>query len=110
MDEKIDELTKSVKNNNKTICDQIVTLKEERERNKNLSTMMQNLKKDVEAIKGLLLSKDQFATTQKIQDSIPAWQLKNSIEESESKNEEVGSNSSETEIVTKNSDSSLEMM
>lgn len=74
--------------------------------------MLQNLKKDVESIKGLLLSKDQFAATTKISTSIPTWQLDNQrLQENESqgKNEDVASNSSETEIVTK-SDSSLEMM
>lgn len=45
--------------------------------------------------------------------SIPAWQLqsaKKGFEESSEKADDAGSGSSETEVVTKNSDSSIELM
>lgn len=45
--------------------------------------------------------------------SIPAWQLQAAnkvFEESSEKPDDAGSGSSETEVVTKNSDSSIELM
>lgn len=80
-----------------------------------------SLKSDLDAIKGLLLNKKQFANPI-VPPSIPAWQLASSqlsvVDESghsrnnndDDKDNDTGSGSSETEIVTKNSDSSLEIM
>lgn len=94
---------------------QTLSLQDDRDKGKtftnSVSRELQNLKTDVESIKGLLLSKNQFPTTSS---SIPSWQLKASEHDLEHKNEDQGSNSSETEVVTKHSDSksdsSLEMM
>lgn len=74
-----------------------------------------HFKSDLEAIKGLLLNRKQFANPiPTVPPSIPAWQL-SSHRLSQSDNEKnddagSGSGSSETEVVTKNSDSSLEIM
>lgn len=82
-------------------------------------TSFQNIKSDLDAIKGLLLNKKQFASPI-VPPSIPAWQLAASgqlaeaerldKEEDTHDDNDTGSGSSETEIVTKNSDSSLEIM
>lgn len=82
-------------------------------------TSFQNIKSDLDAIKGLLLNKKQF-TSPIVPPSIPAWQLAaastqqqhgdDADEKHHEQDEETGSGSSETEVVTKNSDSSLEIM
>lgn len=90
-------------------------------------TSFQNIKADLDAIKGLLLNKKQFASPI-VPPSIPAWQLAASSQIAEDNrnrasavaadaedkdvhdDNDTGSGSSETEIVTKNSDSSLEIM
>lgn len=89
-------------------------------------TSFQNIKSDLDAIKGLLLNKKQFASPI-VPPSIPAWQLAASSQIGDDGNgtcagegshdrmnpnddNDTGSGSSETEIVTKNSDSSLEIM
>lgn len=90
-------------------------------------TSFQNIKSDLDAIKGLLLNKKQFASPI-VPPSIPAWQLAasshhqlvgaegsrdgvNGAEDKDAHDDnDTGSGSSETEIVTKNSDSSLEIM
>lgn len=85
----------------------------------------QNIKSDLDAIKGLLLNKKQFASPI-VPPSIPAWQLAAAASTQLAPEElnrtggdpdkdghddnDTGSGSSETEIVTKNSDSSLEIM
>lgn len=83
-------------------------------------TSLQNIKSDLDAIKGLLLNKKQFASPI-VPPSIPAWQLaaaasshqepeEDSRDKGPHDDNDTGSGSSETEIVTKNSDSSLEIM
>lgn len=90
-------------------------------------TSFQNIKSDLDAIKGLLLNKKQFASPI-VPPSIPAWQLAAAASSQMAGDQEEhhrrgavddkdvhddtgsGSGSSETEIVTKNSDSSLEIM
>lgn len=83
-------------------------------------TSFQSIKSDLDAIKGLLLNKKQFASPI-VPPSIPAWQLAASKQQQEvcvgggqdkdpHDDIDTGSGSSETEIVTKNSDSSLELM
>lgn len=75
---------------------------------------IQNFKSDLDAIKGLLLNKKQFASPNLpvVPPSIPSWQLKTRHDSENDKNDDAGSGSgsSETEVVTKNSDSSLEIM
>jgi len=75
---------------------------------------MQNIKSDLDSIKGLLLNKKQFASPNLpvVPPSIPSWQLKARHDSENDKNDDAGSGSgsSETEVVTKNSDSSLEIM
>ncbi|XP_059615109.1 peroxisomal membrane protein PEX14 [Phlebotomus argentipes] len=69
------------------------------------------IKSEVEAVKGILLSRKQFS--QAVPPSIPAWQLLDKAQHADhDKNDDndTGSGSSETEVVTKNSDSSLEIM
>jgi len=69
-----------------------------------------NFKNDLEAIKGLLLNRKQFANPF----PIPAWQLQTTQHHHQTdKNDDAdgsGSGSSETEVVVKNSDSSIEIM
>ncbi|XP_055857444.1 peroxisomal membrane protein PEX14 [Episyrphus balteatus] len=83
--------------------------------NSTIQREFSNFKSDLEAIKGLLLNRKQFANPiPTVPPSIPAWQL-TSHRLSQSDNEKnddagSGSGSSETEVVTKNSDSSLEIM
>lgn len=88
-------------------------------------TSFQTIKSDLDAIKGLLLNKKQFASPI-VPPSIPAWQLAAAGSNSQlaevnhgqgeahdkdvNDDNDTGSGSSETEIVTKNSDSSLEIM
>lgn len=90
-------------------------------------TSFQNIKSDLDAIKGLLLNKKQFASPI-VPPSIPAWQLaaaassqlagdqeehhrRGAVDDKDAHDDTgSGSGSSETEIVTKNSDSSLEIM
>ncbi|GAB0094570.1 peroxisomal membrane protein PEX14 [Sergentomyia squamirostris] len=75
------------------------------------------IKNEVEAVKGILLSRKQFSQSPHVPSSIPAWQLL-SAEKAQQHQEmlqdkddnDTGSGSSETEVVTKNSDSSLEIM
>lgn len=76
-----------------------------------------HFKSDLDAIKGLLLNRKQFANPMPtVPPSIPAWQLtSHRLSQSDNDNEKnddagSGSGSSETEVVTKNSDSSLEIM
>ncbi|XP_055386291.1 peroxisomal membrane protein PEX14 [Condylostylus longicornis] len=70
---------------------------------------LSNFKNDLEAIKGLLLNRKQFANPF----PIPAWQLQSTQHHQADKNDDAdgsGSGSSETEAVIKNSDSSIEIM
>lgn len=84
---------------------------------------IQSFKTDLDSIKGLLLNRKQFANPNLpiVPPSIPAWQLSSQQvqqsnqddgdhEHDKNDDAESGSGSSETEVVTKNSDSSLEIM
>lgn len=74
-----------------------------------LSRDVQGFRTDLDAIKGLLLNRKQFASTpQTSAPSIPAWQLKSQQDRKNSENSEIdktdhetgsGSGSSETEVV-----------
>lgn len=74
------------------------------------------IKSEVEAVKGILLSRKQFSQSTHVPPSIPAWQLISSdkaqhhTDHDKNDDNDTGSGSSETEVVTKNSDSSLEIM
>lgn len=98
--------------------------REQRDQTQQFMREFNQFKSDLEAIKGLLLNRKQFASplvTSIGPPSIPAWQLSSSsphhirhLSQSDD-NEKAddagsGSGSSETEVVTKNSDSSLEIM
>ncbi|XP_014093065.3 peroxisomal membrane protein PEX14 [Bactrocera oleae] len=95
---------------------------QQREQRQNLNQEFNVFRSDLDAIKGLLLNRKQFATPITAgPPSIPAWQLAATSHHHHARlsqlddNEKVddagsGSGSSETEVVTKNSDSSLEMM
>uniref|UniRef100_A0A1B0GCN6 Peroxisomal membrane protein PEX14 n=2 Tax=Glossina morsitans morsitans TaxID=37546 RepID=A0A1B0GCN6_GLOMM len=101
--------------------------REQRDQTQKFMREFNNFKTDLEAIKGLLLNRKQFAAPLNIATlgtpSIPTWQLSsssphhsrhhiNSQSDDNEKADDVGSGSgsSETEVVTKNSDSSLEIM
>ncbi|XP_053609245.1 peroxisomal membrane protein PEX14 isoform X2 [Plodia interpunctella] len=91
-----------------------------------LRTQLDNIKSDISSVKGILLNRNQFPTIKRSEPpSIPAWQRQS--EEATSteaagdekkkphrsrsqRSESGGSNSSEGEQATKNSDSSLEIM
>ncbi|XP_026492366.2 peroxisomal membrane protein PEX14 isoform X1 [Vanessa tameamea] len=91
-----------------------------------LRSQLDNLKSDIASVKGILLNRNQFPTlkTRTEPPSIPAWQRQSeeatSTEAAEEKkkphrsrsqrSESGGSNSSEGEQATKNSDSSLEII
>jgi len=87
-----------------------------------LNREFSNFRSDLDAIKGLLLNRKQFAgpVAPIAVPSIPAWQLagsphhhhRHSGSDDNEKGDDAGSGSgsSETEVVTKNSDSSLEIM
>ncbi|KAI9588099.1 peroxisomal membrane protein PEX14 [Glossina fuscipes] len=101
--------------------------REQRDQTQKFMREFNSFKTDLEAIKGLLLNRKQFAAPLNIgtlgTPSIPTWQLSsssphhsrhhiNSQSDDNEKADDVGSGSgsSETEVVTKNSDSSLEIM
>lgn len=100
--------------------------REQRDQTQQFMREFNQFKSDLEAIKGLLLNRKQFASplvTSIGAPSIPAWQLSsssphhirhhtNSQSDDNEKADDAGSGSgsSETEVVTKNSDSSLEIM
>lgn len=116
VEEKIDDLSLKVDANMKSLSQEVARVKEEVERNaytESLKREIQSLKTDLESIKGLLLNKKQFASPNLpiVPPSIPSWQLQARHDPNEEdKNDDAGSGSSETEVVTKNSDSSLEIM
>ncbi|KAH8300540.1 hypothetical protein KR018_011963 [Drosophila ironensis] len=95
---------------------------QQRDHAQQLNREFSNFRSDLDAIKGLLLNRKQFAgpVAPLAVPSIPAWQLAGSPHRhhrlSQSDDNEKGddagsgSGSSETEVVTKNSDSSLEIM
>lgn len=110
-------------NNEITLVKDMITL-QQKEQAQQMTREFNHFRCDLDAIKGLLLNRKQFAgPVQPIAvPSIPAWQLassphhhrhsNNSQSDDNDKPDDAGSGSgsSETEVVTKNSDSSLEIM
>jgi len=117
VDESIEELNKNVETNIKEINQELVKVKEEiskASRNDSICREISNFRSDIDAIKGLLLNRKQFSSPV-VPPSIPVWQLQSHhgpVDTENDKNDDAGSGSgsSETEVVTKNSDSSLEMI
>ncbi|XP_055320716.1 peroxisomal membrane protein PEX14 isoform X2 [Sitodiplosis mosellana] len=124
----IEELDTKMDKNIRKLNVEMTALKEEIRSSYNgdhlLRQDMLSFKNDLDAIKGLLLNRKQFASPV-VPPSIPAWQLQsqrtmsNVAEASQhtdsDKNDDNGSadgsgGSSETEVVTKHSDSSLELL
>lgn len=117
VDESIEELNKNVESNIKELNQELVKVKEEiakASRSDSIYREISNFKSDIDAIKGLLLNRKQFSSPV-VPPSIPVWQLQSQhipVDSEHDKNDDAGSGSgsSETEVVTKNSDSSLEMI
>lgn len=115
-----------MKNNSKSLKHELVALREEfnnskqeSKSNAKITKDLEAFKADLESIKGLLLNRKQFASPLPVlTPSIPVWQLQASqpqlspsaVDEDHKLDDSGASNSSETEVVTKNSDSSLEIM
>lgn len=111
-----------MKNNSKSLKNELVTLREEfnntkqeSKSNAKITKDLEAFKADLESIKGLLLNRKQFASPLPvITASIPSWQLQASQPQLSPNDEDNKLDdspaSSETEVVTKNSDSSIEMM
>ncbi|XP_068150356.1 peroxisomal membrane protein PEX14 [Drosophila tropicalis] len=127
VDEALDEIDKKVDLCTTELNKEINLVKEmltcqQKEQAQQLNREFHNFRSDLDAIKGLLLNRKQFASPVAplaTVPSIPAWQLTSSPHHhrhSQSDDNEKaddagsGSGSSETEVVTKNSDSSLEIM
>ncbi|XP_055906298.1 peroxisomal membrane protein PEX14 [Eupeodes corollae] len=120
VEETLNEFDQKVETQMRDVNRDLVQIKEQLTQNTTTQNAIiqrefSNFKSDLEAIKGLLLNRKQFANPiPTVPPSIPAWQL-TSHRLSQSDNEKnddagSGSGSSETEVVTKNSDSSLEIM
>ncbi|KAH8306981.1 hypothetical protein KR044_001936 [Drosophila immigrans] len=119
------ESTKESLNKEITMVKDMITL-QQREQTQHMNREFSNFRSDLDAIKGLLLNRKQFASpvASMTLPTIPAWQLAGSPHhhhrhsnnsQSDNDNDKAddagsGSGSSETEVVTKNSDSSLEIM
>ncbi|KAH8257143.1 hypothetical protein KR038_004635 [Drosophila bunnanda] len=129
VDEALDDIDKKVELRTNDLNKEISAVKElitsqQRDHAQQLNREFSNFRSDLDAIKGLLLNRKQFAgpVAPITVPSIPAWQLagsphhhhhRHSQSDDNEKGEEdagSGSGSSETEVVTKNSDSSLEIM
>ncbi|XP_031630134.1 peroxisomal membrane protein PEX14 isoform X2 [Contarinia nasturtii] len=131
-DDLINELDKKIDKNIRKLNVDVTALKDEIRSSYNgdhvLRQDMLSFKNDLDAIKGLLLNRKQFASPV-VPPSIPAWQLQSqrtigvgetSQHTDSDKNDDNGSadgsgdngsaGSSETEVVTKHSDSSLELL
>lgn len=126
IDNKVDNRLSEVKTELAQVKD--VLAREQRDQTQQFMREFSQFKSDLEAIKGLLLNRKQFASPliSTGPPSIPAWQLSsssthahhhgrhhnNSQSDDNEKADDAGSGSgsSETEVVTKNSDSSLEIM
>ncbi|XP_017484032.1 PREDICTED: peroxisomal membrane protein PEX14 [Rhagoletis zephyria] len=127
VDDALEDIDKKVDSRLEEVSVELARIKEQmqeqqREQRQSLNQEFNVFRSDLEAIKGLLLNRKQFAAPLSTGPaSIPAWQLAATphrlhthLSHSDD-NEKVddagsGSGSSETEVVTKNSDSSLEMM
>ncbi|XP_041978783.1 peroxisomal membrane protein PEX14 isoform X2 [Aricia agestis] len=121
----LDELRKSLDLMNSSISSLRTELQTTAQQNV-LRSQLDNLKADIASVKGILLNRNQFPTlkTRTEPPSIPAWQRQSEeasstevVEEKKKphrsrsqRSESGGSNSSEGEQATKNSDSSLEIM
>ncbi|KNC32516.1 hypothetical protein FF38_07284 [Lucilia cuprina] len=129
VDEALNEIDKKVDTRLAEVKTELTQVKEslareQRDQTQQFMREFNQFKSDLEAIKGLLLNRKQFPsplTATVGAPSIPAWQLSSSsprriLRNSQSDDNEIandtgsGSGSSETEVVTKNSDSSLEIM
>ncbi|XP_018321116.1 peroxisomal membrane protein PEX14 isoform X2 [Agrilus planipennis] len=126
VEERIDELNKTVINSVGEVKSDLTTVKIEIERlNQNTESGLQrelvDLKSEIATVKGLLLSRKQFPPVSHspvVPPSIPAWQMSsvqgdpNDVNDNKSEDlMEMGSGSgSEPEHDTKKSDSSLEIM
>ncbi|XP_043648090.1 peroxisomal membrane protein PEX14 [Drosophila teissieri] len=120
IDKKVDQRTNDLNKEISAVRDLITT--QQREHSQQLNREFSNFRSDLDAIKGLLLNRKQFAgpVAPIAVPSIPAWQLagsphhhhRHSGSDDNEKGDDAGSGSgsSETEVVTKNSDSSLEIM
>ncbi|EDW44266.1 peroxisomal membrane protein PEX14 [Drosophila sechellia] len=120
IDKKVDTRTNDLNKEILAVRDLITT--QQREHAQQLNREFSNFRSDLDAIKGLLLNRKQFAgpVATIAVPSIPAWQLagsphhhhRHSGSDDNEKGDDAGSGSgsSETEVVTKNSDSSLEIM
>ncbi|KAM3962633.1 peroxisomal biogenesis factor 14 [Aphomia sociella] len=122
----IDELRKSLDVLNSNVTSLRVEMQTSVQQT-TLRSQLDNIKSDISSVKGILLNRNQFSTLKTRSDppSIPAWQRQS--EEATStevageekkkphrsrsqRSESGGSNSSEGEQATKNSDSSLEII
>ncbi|EDV52560.1 peroxisomal membrane protein PEX14 [Drosophila erecta] len=127
VDEVLDDIDKKVETRTNDLNKEISAVRDlittqQREHAQQLNREFSNFRSDLDAIKGLLLNRKQFASPVAAiaVPSIPAWQLagsphhhhRHSGSDDNEKGDDAGSGSgsSETEVVTKNSDSSLEIM
>lgn len=125
IEEQISELDKSVGKRMDELNIELGKIKDELNRcnSQKLPTDLAHVKTDLDAIKGLLLNRKQFASPNlpMVPPSIPAWQLQSQSQErtpnSEGEPDKIddndtgsGSGSSENDVVLKNSDSSLEII
>lgn len=120
IDKKVESRTEQL-NNELTVVKDLIA-QQQKEQAQQMTREFNNFRCDLDAIKGLLLNRKQFAppVAPVSVPSIPAWQLassphhhrNNSQSDDNEKADDAGSGSgsSETEVVTKNSDSSLEIM
>ncbi|KAH8256076.1 hypothetical protein KR026_006729 [Drosophila bipectinata] len=127
VDEALDDIDRKVETRTSELNKEISAVKDlissqQRDQTQHLNREFSNFRSDLDAIKGLLLNRKQFAgpVAPLSVPSIPAWQLagsphhrhRHSQSDDNEKGDDAGSGSgsSETEVVTKNSDSSLEIM
>ncbi|CAD7005918.1 peroxisomal membrane protein PEX14 [Ceratitis capitata] len=127
VDEALADIDRKVDTRLEAVSVELTTIKEQmqeqqREQRQSLNQEFNVFRSDLEAIKGLLLNRKQFAAPLTAgPPSIPAWQLAATTHHHHtrlSQSDDIekvddagsGSGSSETEVVTKNSDSSLEIM
>ncbi|KAL7731879.1 hypothetical protein ACLKA6_017453 [Drosophila palustris] len=125
----LEDIDKKVETSSETLNKEITLVKDmitlhQKEQTQQINREFSNFRSDLDAIKGLLLNRKQFASpvASMTMPTIPAWQLassphhhrhsNNSQSDDNEKADDAGSGSgsSETEVVTKNSDSSLEIM
>ncbi|ALC44778.1 Pex14 [Drosophila busckii] len=129
VDKALEDIDKKVETSTQALNAEISAVKDlitvqQKEQAQQMNREFSNFRSDLDAIKGLLLNRKQFASpvAPSTVPSIPAWQLassphrhRHSHTSQSDDNDKAddagsGSGSSETEVVTKNSDSSLEIM